>query len=131
MVSGFYGANYGIKDNKILYAADSNLDKCFKKSVDVLRLFQNRALESMIQQEIRVLSNTIDPGDIGENDRELTYDPYNIVQSFNELLWIELLRFSNVLMYPNETYYGKVAANQTRIKPDLAMEIANELCDDL
>ena len=67
----------------------------------------------------------------GEDDkRTLEYldDLSETVRTFNDYLCIVSLNLSNILTYPNETFYEKYKKKEIRITPDKAVYMANKIC---
>ena len=59
---------------------------------------------------------------------EYLYDLSETVRTFNNYLCIVFLNLSNILTYPNETFYEKYKNKEIRITPDKAVYMANKIC---
>ncbi len=97
-----------------------------KNMVDVCRQYMNRDLENDLSEEIRFYNSMNDDDDkIG---LEYHCEMYETVKTFNDMLSILFLHFSNIISYPNETFYERYKSNNIRIRPEDAIRIANKIC---
>ncbi len=86
----------------------------------------NRDLENDLAEEIRFYNSMKDDDD--KISLEYHCEMYETVKTFNDMLSILFLHFSNIISYPNETFYERYKNNNIRIKPDDAIRIANKIC---
>ena len=94
--------------------------------IDLCRQNMNSEFERELDDEINLLG-TMDDDDNGKT-LEYHYDLYETVKTFNDFLCITFLNLSNILTYPNESFYEKYLNKQIRIKPDDAIRMANRIC---
>ena len=96
------------------------------KLIDLCRQNMNNKLEQEIDDEIRFFESTEENEDV--KSLEYHFDLAETIKSFNDYLCIVYLNLTNILTYPNETFYEKYSKNQIRIKPDQALHMANKIC---
>jgi hypothetical protein len=97
-----------------------------KDLIDLCRQNMNSEIEQELDNEIHLLETLND--DVNKKSLEYHYDLYETVKTFNDFLCITYLHLSNILTYPNESFYHKYLHNAIRIKPDDAMKMANRIC---
>lgn len=97
--------------------------------IDMCRQNMDSQFERELDDEIRLLNATDDEFD--GKSLEYHYDLYETVKTFNDYLCIVYLNLSNILTYPNETFYEKYEKKQIRIKPDDALKMANKICQSM
>ena len=83
-------------------------------------------LEQELDDEIKLFESTEETAD--KKTLEYHYDLWETVKTFNDYLCIVFLNLSNILTYPNETFYDKYWNKQIRIKPDDVLHVANKIC---
>jgi len=110
---------------KQVYKNDDQREKV-KNLIDMCRQNMNNQLERDLDDEVRLIEATDD--EFEGKSYEYHYDLYETVKSFNDYLCIIFLHLSNILTYPNETFYEKYDNKQIRIKPDDAIKMANRIC---
>lgn len=121
MLSKFAEQNIG----KAVYKNEDQREK-IKKLIDDCRQNMDSRLEKELAAEIALISSTDD--EFEGKSYEYHYDLYETVKTFNDYLCITFLHLSNILTYPNETFYEKYEKKQIRIKPDDAIKMANQIC---
>ena len=115
--------------------AESNFNIIYKnkdmkfintKMIDLCRQYMRNDLEKNLIREIQYFETTEEADD--KKSLEYHYNLLETVRSFNDYLCIVFLHISNILTYPNETFYEKLGKLDIIIKPDDAMKIANKIC---
>ena len=86
----------------------------------------NKELEQELDNEIRFYEST--EGEDDTRTLEYLYDLSETVRTFNDYLCIVFLNLSNILTYPNESFYQKYKNKEIRITPDKAVYMANKIC---
>ncbi len=86
-----------------------------KNMVDVCRQYMNRDLENELAEGLRFYKSMKDDDD--KISLEYHCEIYETVKTFNDMLSILFLHFSNIISYPNETFYERYKNNNIRIKP--------------
>ena len=110
--------------NKEIYR-DKAMKTKVTRMIDLCRQYMTNELEQELDNEIHFFES------VEEDDKkslEYHYDLAETVKSFNDYLCIVFLNLTNILTYPNETFYEKYTKNQIRIKPDDALRMANKIC---
>ena len=108
--------------------ADGNKNMKVKvtKFIDLCRQYMKNDLEQELDDEIKLFESTEEASD--KRTLEYHYDLWETVKTFNDYLCIVFLNLSNILTYPNETFYEKYFNKNIRIKPDEALHMANKIC---
>ena len=96
------------------------------KFIDLCRQYMKNDLEQELDDEIKLFESTEEASD--KRTLEYHYDLWETVKTFNDYLCIVFLNLSNILTYPNETFYEKYFNKNIRIKPDEALHMANKIC---
>jgi len=116
--------------NGAVYRTTANGRKTMKdkvtKFIDLCKQYMNKELEQELDNEIRFYEST--EGEDDTRTLEYLYDLSETVRTFNDYLCIVFLNLSNILTYPNETFYQKYKNNEIRITPDKAVYMANKIC---
>ena len=110
---------------KRIYKDDSMKEKV-TRMIDLCRSNMNNELEKQLTDEIKIFESTEEDED--NRSLEYHYDLLDTVRTFNDYLCIVFLNLSNILTYPNETYYEKYLKKEIRIKPTDAIRMANKIC---
>ena len=96
------------------------------KFIDLCKQYMSKELEQELDNEIRFYEST--EGEDDTRTLEYLYDLSETVRTFNDYSCIVFLNLSNILTYPNETFYEKYKKKEIRITPDKAVHIANKIC---
>ena len=96
------------------------------KFIDLCKQYMKKELEQELDNEIRFYEST--EGEDDTRTLEYLYDLSETVRTFNDYLCIVFLNLSNILTYPNETFYEKYNKKEIRITPDKAVYMANKIC---
>jgi len=94
--------------------------------VDLCRQYMNNELEWQIDDEVKYFESTEEADD--QKSLEYHYDLRETIKTFNDYLCIVFLNLSNILIYPNETFYMKYLNNEFRIEANQALQMANKIC---
>ena len=95
------------------------------KFIDLCKQYMNKELEQELDNEIRFYEST--EGEDDTRTLEYLYDLSETVRTFNDYSCIVFLNLSNILTYPNETFYEKDKKKEIRITPEKAVYMANKI----